>query len=252
MSKIALITGATAGIGEACAHVFARERYDLILTGRRTDRLEKLAKQLKAEYNVAVAVSTFDVRNREDVISNLEELPPEWKRVNVLINNAGLSQGLDPIQSGSYDDWETMIDTNVKGLLYVTKVVSNWMIKNGYGHIINLGSIAGKEVYANGNVYCASKHAVDALNKGMRIDLLPHGIKVTAVHPGAVETEFSLVRFKGDASRAKKVYDGFEPLVAMDIAETIWFAVSRPKHVNINELTVMPTAQASATNIFRK
>jgi 3-hydroxy acid dehydrogenase/malonic semialdehyde reductase len=252
MSKIALITGATAGIGEACAHVFARERYDLILTGRRTDRLEKLAKQLNAEYNIEVAVSTFDVRNREEVISSLEELPPEWKKVNVLINNAGLSQGLDPIQNCSYDDWETMIDTNIKGLLYVTKVVSNWMIKNGHGHIINLGSIAGKEVYANGNVYCASKHAVDALNKGMRIDLLPHGIKVTAVHPGAVETEFSLVRFKGDASRAKKVYDGFEPLVAMDVAETIWFAVSRPKHVNINELTVMPTAQATATNIFRK
>ncbi|MFI5162755.1 MAG: SDR family oxidoreductase [Sphingobacteriales bacterium] len=252
MSKIALITGATAGIGEACAHVFARERYDLILTGRRTDRLEKLAKQLNAEYNVEVVVSTFDVRNREEVISNLEELSPEWKKVNVLVNNAGLSQGLDPIQNGSLDDWDTMIDTNIKGLLYVTKVVSNWMIANGYGHIINLGSIAGKEVYPNGNVYCASKHAVDALNKGMRIDLLPHGIKVTAVHPGAVETEFSLVRFKGDASRAKKVYDGFEPLVAMDVAETIWFAVSRPKHVNINELIVMPTAQATATNIFRK
>jgi 3-hydroxy acid dehydrogenase/malonic semialdehyde reductase len=252
MSKIALITGATAGIGEACAHVFARERYDLILTGRRTERLEKLAKQLNAEYNIEVAVSTFDVRNREDVIEKLEELPPEWKKVNVLINNAGLSQGLDPIQSGSYEDWETMIDTNVKGLLYVTKVVSNWMIANGYGHIINLGSIAGKEVYPNGNVYCASKHAVDALNKGMRIDLLPHGIKVTAVHPGAVETEFSLVRFKGDSARAKKVYDGFEPLEAMDVAETIWFAVSRPKRVNINEMTVMPTAQATATNIFRK
>ncbi len=251
MSKIALITGATAGIGEACAHVFARERYDLILTGRRTERLEKLAKQLNAEYNVEVAVSTFDVRNREEVIDKLEELPPEWKKVNVLINNAGLSQGLDPIQSGSYEDWETMIDTNVKGLLYVTKVVSNWMIANGYGHIINLGSIAGKEVYPNGNVYCASKHAVDALNKGMRIDLLPHGIKVTAIHPGAVETEFSLVRFKGDSARAKKVYDGFEPLEAMDVAETIWFAVSRPKHVNINEMTVMPTAQATATNIFR-
>ncbi|MBS1529279.1 MAG: SDR family NAD(P)-dependent oxidoreductase, partial [Bacteroidetes bacterium] len=153
---------------------------------------------------------------------------------------------------GSYEDWETMVDTNIKGLLYVTKVVSNWMIDNGFGHIINLGSIAGKEVYPNGNVYCASKHAVDALSKGMRIDLLPHGIKVTAVHPGAVETEFSLVRFKGDEERAKKVYDGFEPLVAADVAETIWFAVSRPKHVNINELTVMPTAQASATNIFRK
>jgi 3-hydroxy acid dehydrogenase/malonic semialdehyde reductase len=252
MSKIALITGATAGIGEACAHVFARERYDLILTGRRADRLEKLSEQLRGEYNVKVVISVFDVRDREDVITKLKELSSEWKKVNVLINNAGLSQGLDPIQKGNYDDWETMIDTNIKGLLYVTRVVSNWMIGNGFGHIVNLGSIAGKEVYANGNVYCASKHAVDALNKGMRIDLLPHGIKVTEVNPGAVETEFSEVRFKGDKARAKKVYEGFEPLAAMDIAETIWFAVSRPAHVNINELTVMPTSQATATNIFRK
>jgi 3-hydroxy acid dehydrogenase/malonic semialdehyde reductase len=252
MSKIALITGATAGIGEACAHVFARERYDLVLTGRRVDRLEKIAQQLKAEYNVKVIISSFDVRDRQEVISKLEELPPDWKLVNVLVNNAGLSLGLDPVQNGSYNDWETMIDTNIKGLLYVSRVVSNWMIANGFGHIINLGSIAGKEVYQNGNVYCATKHAVDALNKGMRIDLLPYGIKVTAVHPGAVETEFSEVRFKGDKTRAKKVYEGFEPLVAMDIAETIWFAVSRPAHVNINELTVMPTAQATATSIFRK
>lgn len=252
MSKIALITGATAGIGEACAHVFARERYDLILTGRREDRLGKLAQQLRREYNVEVIVSSFDVRDREEVISKLEELSPEWKRVNVLINNAGLSQGLDPIQKGNYEDWETMIDTNIKGLLYVTRVVSNWMIGNGFGHIINLGSIAGKEVYPNGNVYCATKHAVDALNKAMRVDLLPYSIKVTAVHPGAVETEFSEVRFKGDKVKAKKVYEGFKPLVAMDIAETIWFAVSRPAHVNINELTVMPTAQATATNIFRE
>ena len=252
MSKITLITGATAGIGEACAHVFARERYDLVLTGRRADRLEKLAEQLKKEYNVDVLTLTFDVRDREEVISKLEALPDEWKKVNVLVNNAGLSLGLEPIQSGSYEDWEAMIDTNVKGLLYVTKVVSNWMIANGYGHIVNLGSIAGKEVYPNGNVYCASKYAVDALNKGMRIDLLPYGIKVTAVHPGAVETEFSEVRFKGDKTRAKKVYDGFEPLAANDIAETIWFAVSRPAHVNINELTIMPTAQATAVNIYRK
>ena len=252
MSKITLITGATAGIGEACAHVFARERYDVIITGRREDRLEKLAHQLKKEYNVNVITLEFDVRNREEVISKLEALPDEWKKINVLVNNAGLSQGLDPIQDGSYEDWETMIDTNVKGLLYVTKVVSNWMITNNFGHIVNLGSIAGKEVYPNGNVYCASKHAVDALNKGMRIDLLPYGIKVTAVHPGAVETEFSEVRFKGDKSRAKKVYDGFEPLVAKDIAETIWFVVSRPPHVNINELTIMPTAQANAMNIYRK
>lgn len=252
MSKIALITGATAGIGEACANVFAREGYNLILTGRRLDRLEKLAAQLNKKYNVEVAVSSFDVRNREQVIENLEGLPAKWKKVNVLINNAGLSQGLDPIQNGSYDDWDTMIDTNVKGLLYVSRVVSNWMIDNGYGHIVNLGSIAGKEVYANGNVYCATKHAVDALNKGMRIDLLPHGIKVTAVHPGAVETEFSEVRFKGDKDRAKKVYEGFEPLAAADIAETIWFVASRPAHVNINDLVIMPTAQATAGNIFRK
>ncbi len=252
MSKIALITGATSGIGEACAHLFAREHYNLILTGRRTDRLEKLAKKLNTKYNTEIAVSSFDVREREEVISNLEDLPAKWKKVNVLINNAGLSQGLDPIQNGNYDDWDTMIDTNIKGLLYVSKVVSNWMVTNKFGHIVNLGSIAGKEVYPNGNVYCATKAAVDALNKAMRIDLLPHGIKVTGVHPGAVDTEFSEVRFKGDKERAKKVYDGFEPLVAADIAETIWFAVSRPAHVNINELVVMPTAQASAAIIARK
>ncbi|MEN0056429.1 MAG: SDR family oxidoreductase [Mucilaginibacter sp.] len=252
MTKIALITGATSGIGEACAEVFAREGFNLILTGRRLERLEELADKLNKKNNVEIAVSSFDIRNREQVIENLEGLPAKWKKVDVLINNAGLSQGLDPIQNGSYDDWDTMIDTNVKGLLYVSRVVSNWMIENGKGHIINLGSIAGKEVYANGNVYCATKHAVDALNKGMRIDLLPHGIKVTAIHPGAVETEFSEVRFKGDKERAKKVYEGYQPLVAADIAETIWFVASRPAHVNINDLLIMPTAQATAGNIFRK
>ncbi|HEY4323122.1 MAG TPA: SDR family NAD(P)-dependent oxidoreductase [Mucilaginibacter sp.] len=252
MTKIALITGASSGIGEACAQLFASEHYNLVLTGRRLDRLEKLAKKLNAKYNVEVAVSSFDVRNRDEVLSNLEQLPAKWKKVNVLINNAGLSQGLDPIQNGSIDDWDVMIDTNIKGLLYVSKVVSNWMIDNKHGHIINIGSIAAKEVYQNGNVYCATKHAVDSLNQAMRIDLLSHGIKVTAIHPGAVETEFSEVRFKGDKERAKKVYDGFEPLVAADIAQTIWFVVSRPAHVNINELTVMPTAQAAASIIFRK
>lgn len=252
MAKIALITGATSGIGEACAYLFAREHYNLILTGRREDRLEKLAKKLNVKYNVEVAVSSFDVRDSKEVTENLEALPAKWKKVNVLINNAGLSQGLDPIQNGNFDDWDTMIDTNVKGLLYVSKVVSNWMIANKSGHIVNLGSIAGKEVYANGNVYCASKFAVDGINKSMRIDLLPHGIKVTAVHPGAVETEFSEVRFKGDKERAKKVYDGFEPLVAEDVAETIWFAVSRPLNVNINELTIVPIAQANATTFLRK
>lgn len=252
MSKVVLITGATAGIGEASAHVFAREGYNLILTGRREDRLEKLAEHLNDTYNVEIAILSFDVRNRQQVIENLEGLPEKWKMVDVLVNNAGLSQGLDPIQNGDVDDWETMIDTNIKGLLYVSRVVSNWMISNGKGHIINLGSIAGKEVYLNGNVYCATKHAVDALNKGMRVDLLSHGIKVTAIHPGAVETEFSEVRFKGDKERAKKVYGGFEPLMAQDIAETIWFVASRPAHVNINDLVIMPTAQATATNIFRK
>ncbi|MFD0792793.1 SDR family oxidoreductase [Mucilaginibacter litoreus] len=251
MAKIALITGATAGIGEACAHTFAREGYDLILTGRRMDRLDTLAQKLNDKYNIEVAVSSFDVRNRDEVIRSLDGLPSQWRQVDVLVNNAGLSQGLDPVNEGNIDDWDTMIDTNIKGLLYVSRIVSNWMIKNGRGHIINIGSIAGKEVYANGNVYCATKHAVDALNKGMRIDLLSHGIKVTAVHPGAVETEFSEVRFKGDKDRAKKVYEGFEPLVANDIAETIWFVASRPAHVNINDIVVMPTAQSGATNIFR-
>lgn len=251
MAKIALITGATSGIGEACAHVLARERYNLILTGRRQDRLEKLASELITEHNIEVATSAFDVRDRDQVVDALDALPATWKKVNALINNAGLSQGLDPINKGNFDDWDTMIDTNVKGLLYVSRVVSNWMIKNGYGHIVNIGSIAGKEVYANGNVYCASKHAVDALTKGMRIDLVNYGIKVTAIHPGAVETEFSLVRFKGDKDRAKKVYEGFEPLIAPDIAEAVWFALSRPAHVNINDMLIMPTAQANATLIHR-
>jgi 3-hydroxy acid dehydrogenase/malonic semialdehyde reductase len=252
MSKIALITGATSGIGEACAYLFAREGYDLILTGRREDRLEKLATNINQTYNVQIAMSSFDVRSKEEVNDNLLHLPENWQKVDVLINNAGLSQGLDLLQDGSSDDWDTMIDTNIKGLLYVSKIVSNWMISHGSGHIINLGSIAAKEVYPRGNVYCATKHAVDALNQGMRIDLLPHGIKVTAVHPGAVETEFSEVRFKGDKIRAKEVYEGFTPLIATDIAEAIWFVVSRPTHVNINEITIMPTAQASGTQFFRQ
>lgn len=251
MSKIALITGATAGIGEACANLFAQQNYDLIVTGRRTERLDALAKRLVSEYGIRVNTLTMDVRSKEEV-EKLETLSEDWKKVDVLINNAGLSQGMDPINSGSTTDWEVMIDTNIKGLLYVTKVVSNWMIQNGSGHIINLGSIAGKETYLNGNVYCATKHAVDSLNKAMRIDLLPHKIKVTAIHPGAVDTEFSEVRFKGDKDRAKKVYDGYEPLHAQDIAETIWFAASRPAHVNINDLLVMPTAQASTSHLLRE
>jgi 3-hydroxy acid dehydrogenase/malonic semialdehyde reductase len=251
MSKIALITGATAGIGEACAYTFAREGYNLILTGRRQDRLEALAKKLNERYNIGIATCAFDVQDKDAVAANLDSLPADLKKVDVLINNAGLSQGLTPIQNGVISDWETMIDTNIKGLLYVTKIVSNWMIANGSGHIINMGSIAGKEIYANGNVYCASKAAVDFLNKGMRVDLLPYGIRVTAIHPGAVETEFSEVRFHGDKERAKKVYDGLQPLVAEDVAETIWFAASRPPHVNINEIVLVPTAQANATTFFR-
>lgn len=252
MSKIVLITGATAGIGEACAYLFAEQKYNLILTGRRDDRLNKLAVDLASRFGVKVMPLVLDVRMKADVYSKLEELAPEWKKVDVLINNAGLSQGLEPIDQGSTDDWDTMIDTNIKGLLYVSRIVSAWMVAQQSGHIVNLGSIAGKEVYANGNVYCATKHAVDALNKAMRIDLLPHGIKVTGIHPGAVETEFSTVRFKGDADRAKKVYEGFDPLTAADVADTIWFAVSRPAHVNINDLVVMPTAQASSGHLLRK
>jgi 3-hydroxy acid dehydrogenase/malonic semialdehyde reductase len=251
MAKIALITGASSGIGEACAHLFAQQGYHLILLGRRENLLEKIAHHLADKYAIEVKKIQADVRDKENINYVLETLPAAWKNVDVLINNAGLSQGLDPIDKGNTDDWDTMIDTNIKGLLYVSKVVSSWMVTQKKGHIINIGSIAGKEVYANGNVYCATKHAVEALNQGMRIDLLPHGIKVTAIHPGMVETEFSIVRFKGDESRAKKVYDGFEPLVAQDIAEAIWFAVSRPAHVNINDMLIMPTAQATATTVKR-
>ncbi|RZK42021.1 MAG: SDR family NAD(P)-dependent oxidoreductase [Pedobacter sp.] len=251
MIKIALITGATSGIGEACAHTFAEQGYHLILAGRRAQLLDKVASQLIEKYGVEIKTLQVDVRDREDLTYKLDTLATKWKKVDLLINNAGLSQGLEPIDRGSLDDWDTMIDTNVKGLLYVTKIVSNWMVENKKGHIVNIGSIAGKEVYANGNVYCATKHAVDALNKAMRIDLLPHGIKVTAIHPGAVETEFSIVRFKGDESRARKVYDGFEPLIAQDIAEAILFVASRPAHVNINDMLIMPTAQANGSLIKR-
>jgi 3-hydroxy acid dehydrogenase/malonic semialdehyde reductase len=251
MAKIALITGASSGIGEACAHIFAQQGYHLILLGRRENLLEKIAHHLTAKYAIEVKKIQADVRDKENINYVLETLPAAWKNVDVLINNAGLSQGLDPIDKGDTDDWDVMIDTNIKGLLYVSRVVTNWMVAQKKGHIINIGSIAGKEVYANGNVYCATKHAVDALNKAMRIDLLPHGIKVTGIHPGAVETEFSIVRFKGDEGRAKKVYDGFEPLIAQDIAEAIWFAVSRPAHVNINDMLIMPTAQANGNLIKR-
>ncbi|MET1057061.1 MAG: SDR family NAD(P)-dependent oxidoreductase [Pedobacter sp.] len=250
--KTALITGATSGIGEACAHLFAQQGYRMILVARKQDKLEKIAEHFTDKYAVEIKTLLADVRDKAAVAAVLDGLPEDWKEVDVLINNAGLSLGLDPIDQGDVDDWDTMIDTNVKGLLYVTKIVSNWMISNKKGHIVNIGSTAGKEVYPNGNVYCATKHAVDALNKGMRIDLLPHGIKVTAVNPGMVETEFSKTRFKGDETRAEKVYEGLEPLIAQDIAEAIWFAVSRPAHVNINDMIITPTAQANSYVVNRK
>ncbi|HWK98326.1 MAG TPA: SDR family NAD(P)-dependent oxidoreductase [Parapedobacter sp.] len=250
--KTAFITGASAGIGEACARVLAREGYDLLLAARRIDRLEALSAQLTSEFGIHTHLLALDVRNVDEVFDTLNNIPEQWKQIDVLINNAGLSQGLDPIQSGDIGDWDRMIDTNVKGLLYVTRAVAPLMAARQQGHIVNLGSIAGKEVYANGNVYCATKHAVDALTKGMRIDLLDKHIRVTAIHPGMVETEFSEVRFKGDIERAAAVYDRIEPLVADDIAEAIWFVVSRPKHVNINDMIIMPTMQANATTAIRE
>ena len=245
MAKTALITGATSGIGEAVSHTLAQNGFNLVLVARREERLEKLADYLIGNYAIKVKTVKADVRNRENITFVLENLQDQWKAIDVLVNNAGLSLGLEAIDKGNLEDWDTMIDTNVKGLLYVSKVVCGWMVKRKTGHIINIGSVAGQEVYPNGNVYCATKHAVDALNKAMRIDLLPHDIKVTAINPGMVETEFSLVRFKGDQNRAKKVYDGLEPLVAQDIAEAIWFVVSRPHRVNINQMLIMPTAQAT-------
>ncbi len=251
--RTVLITGASSGIGEACALQLAEEKnYRLLLCARRIEKLEELTNKIKT-INPNCEVHTFklDVRNAEEVETTLRNLPAEWRKVDVLINNAGLSQGLDPIQDGDIGDWDRMIDTNVKGLLYVTKYVVPLMDGSEQAHIINLGSIAGKEVYPNGNVYCATKHAVDALNKAMRIDLLSKGIKVTAINPGMVETEFSEVRFHGDKDRAKAVYQGLTPLNGQDISEIVSFVLSRPKHVNINDLLVMPTVQANGTIINR-
>jgi NADP-dependent 3-hydroxy acid dehydrogenase YdfG len=243
--SIALITGATSGFGKATAIRFAEHGYNVILTGRRQDRLNELEEYIKENFEVDVLTLCFDVRNREETINELTAIPHDWKDVTVLVNNAGLAAGLSTIQDGDIDDWETMIDTNLKGLLYVTRTVSPWMIKNNKGHIINIGSIAGKEVYPKGNVYCATKFAVDALSQAMRIDMLPHGIRVTAIHPGAAETEFSLVRYHGDAEKAKSVYAGYEPLIADDIADIAYFAASRPAHVVLNEIVVTPIAQAA-------
>ncbi len=248
---IALVTGATSGIGKCTAELFAKNGYNVIITGRRQERLNELKKNLESKYNVKVLSLCFDIRKQAEVEKAITNLPADFKNIDVLVNNAGLAAGLSSIQDGNIDDWERMIDTNIKGLLYITKCVCKTMIENKKGHIINVGSIAGKEAYANGNVYCGTKHAVDALNKGMRIDLLPHNIKVSAVNPGMVETEFSIVRFDGDESRAKKVYDGFQPLKPEDIAETIYWIASRPAHVNINDVIIMPTAQANSTTVKR-
>ncbi|MBC5862083.1 SDR family NAD(P)-dependent oxidoreductase [Flavobacterium turcicum] len=249
MNKTVLITGATSGIGKATAQLLAKNNFNVILCGRREDRLEELAQELSKITQVHTLC--FDVRDKEAVSNQIGSLPAGFSTIDVLINNAGNAHGLDPIQTGSLDDWDAMIDINVKGLLYVSKAVIPGMIAKKSGHIINIGSIAGKEVYPNGNVYCASKHAVDALNQAMRIDLNPYGIRVGAIHPGAVETEFSEVRFKGDTNRAASVYNGFEPLVAEDIADIIHFVVTRPYHVNIGDLLVLPTAQAAATILKR-
>lgn len=244
-----LITGASAGFGKACAETFAKEGYSLIITGRRQERLQELAKDIQSAHDVDVVTSSFDVRNEEEVQNAIKTLPEHVKsHISILINNAGLAVGKGPIDEGLSDDWNRMIDTNVKGLLYVSRAVIP-LIKqhDGQRQIINIGSIAGKEVYPGGNVYCASKHAVDALSKAMRIDLLPHNIKVSNIAPGAAETEFSLVRFKGNQDMADSVYDGFNPLIAQDIADTALFLATRPAHVNINDVVIMPTAQASAT-----
>ncbi len=252
MNNTILITGATSGIGEASAKLFSSQGYRVIIAGRRNDRLKALARLLTKEYNSEVLPLCFDVCNRQAVDASIDSISPDWKQINILLNNAGLSQGLEPIHTCDIEDWERMIDTNMKGLLYVTRKIAPIMVARGSGHIINIGSIAGKEVYPNGNVYCATKFAVEALTQAMRKDLLEHGIKVTQVAPGAVKTEFSAVRFHGDLQRAEGVYKGFDPLKAEDIAEVIFFVATRPPNVNINDIIVMPTAQASTTQIFRR
>ncbi|HEY9044690.1 MAG TPA: SDR family NAD(P)-dependent oxidoreductase [Ohtaekwangia sp.] len=247
--RIALITGATSGIGEATARLLAASNFKLILCGRRKDRLEKLQKELSAQTEVTSL--SFDVRIQSEVAQAIASLPADWKAIDVLINNAGNAHGLDPIQTGRVEDWDAMIDINVKGLLYVSKEVIPFMTERKSGHIINLGSIAGKEVYPNGNVYCASKFAVDALTRGMRIDLNAFGIKVTSINPGLVETEFSLVRFKGDKDKADLTYKGMTPLTGKDIADVMLYVLQAPAHVQLADITVFPTAQASSTVVKR-
>jgi 3-hydroxy acid dehydrogenase / malonic semialdehyde reductase len=251
MKKIALITGATSGIGEATAVLLAKNDFKVIITGRRNDRLERLKEKIREETDSEVYSLNFDIRNKIETDNAIDSLPLEWQDIEVLINNAGLAVGFNTIDEGEVDDWERMIDTNIKGLLYITRKISPVMVKKNSGHIVNMSSIAGKETYPFGNVYCASKHAVQSLTKGMRIDLVKYGIKVSSIAPGAVNTEFATVRFKGDIEKANNVYEGFTPLYAQDIAEAILFVISRPKHVNIDDLLIMPTAQAFSRDIKR-
>jgi 3-hydroxy acid dehydrogenase / malonic semialdehyde reductase len=250
--KTALITGATAGIGYETAFLLAQNNYNLILTGRRKERLESVKNKLESAFSCKILLLNFDIRSKKATEAALNNIPEAWKAIDVLINNAGLAAGLGPVNSADVDDWDNMIDTNVKGLLYTSRIVTPWMVERQTGHVINITSIAGKEVYPNGSVYCGTKHAVAAITKAMRIELMPFGIKVSSIAPGAVETEFSLVRFRGDQNKADQVYKGFEPLTAKDIAETILFVLSRPAHVNINDLLIMPTNQASARDFNRK
>ena len=251
MTKTVFITGATSGIGQACAEKYASENYNLILTGRRAGRLLELKNHLEEKFSIKVITLCFDVQNRADVFNHINSLTAEWQQIHILINNAGLALGKEAFDEADMDDWETMLQTNVNGLLYVSRAVLPFMKKTGNGHIINIGSIAGKEVYENGNVYCASKFAVDALNKSMRIDLLKHGIKVTGIHPGAVETEFSVVRFKGDEDKATMAYQGYVPLTAQDIADTIFYCSTLPQHVCINDLVITCLQQAGTYYFFK-
>ncbi len=246
MNNIILITGATSGFGKAIAYKFAAAGWNCIITGRRADRLHEIATDLEKNNSVKVLPLVFDVQDRKKVTDTLHALPEEWKNIDVLVNNAGLALGRDSFDQANLDDWDTMIDTNVKGLMYVTKAVLPFMTARKKGHIINIGSIAGKEVYKDGNAYCASKHAADAISKAMRIDLLPYRIKVTSVHPGAAETEFSAVRFKGDAVKADAVYNGYKALQAEDLADIIYYTVTLPEHVCINDLVVTCLAQANS------
>lgn len=252
MSKIIFITGATSGIGKATAEIFAKNGWNLIINGRRKDRLDGLASTLSAQYKVKIQPSVFDVCNRDETEKNINSLTGEWKKIDVLLNNAGLAVGLNPVDKGLFEDWDRMLNTNIKGLLNVTRFIAPIMINNGKGQIVNVGSIAGREVYPNGNVYCATKHAVDALTKGMRMDFLKYGIKVSQVAPGAVETEFSTVRFKGDKNRADAVYEGYQPLKAEDIADVVFYICNTPAHVCINDILVMPLAQACAGMFNRR